>query len=362
MKGKCILLISPEAWGVSFVSKHHYAMELAKENIVYFLNPATSPKGSKMDISVQEESENLFVINYRNLLPRINSIPPLLRHRLYKNQAKKIQDHLKINEFDVIWSFDPYRYNDQKMWKAKKRLYHCVDFHINAKQEQTMINSSDLTLVVSEVMMDYFKKIPAQFKVIGHGFNPTNDLTDIKVPGSNKLKAIYIGNVSGLLAIRRLIELAIDHPTVDFILTGPYSFKEKNPFTTFSNIYLIGKIKAQLIPSYLKYSSINLLLLKDRKGVPNSNSHKLMAYFDSGKVTLSDDLIDYKNANPNLIELAKNSDEFKARFKAIINHLDEYNNPEKEKIRRQFAKKNTYAEKLNEISNLLYFENNEAHI
>lgn len=37
---KTILIISPEPWGKMMISKHHYALELAKlGNEVYFLNP-----------------------------------------------------------------------------------------------------------------------------------------------------------------------------------------------------------------------------------------------------------------------------------------------------------------------------------
>ena len=40
LRNKTILIISPQAWGKMFLSKHHYAIELAKRgNAVYFLNP-----------------------------------------------------------------------------------------------------------------------------------------------------------------------------------------------------------------------------------------------------------------------------------------------------------------------------------
>lgn len=358
MKNKKILVISPEPWGINFVSKHHYALELSKENTVYFLNPPSSPRGSRMDITVTEENEKLFLVSYRNLIPRLNQIPFLLQNRMYRIQAIKIQDYLEIAEFDLIWSFDPYRFYDQKVWKAEKRLYHCVDFHFNAKHEGIIIKSSDLTVVISEIMNDHFQNIPTRFSPIGHGFDPNYTLEEVEVPGSKKLKAFYIGNISGLLAFRRLIQLAQAHPEIDFILIGPHQFKDnKNPFSSIENIYLTGEINAELIPSYLKYSSINLLLLKDRKGVPNSNSHKLMAYFDSGKVTLSDHLIDYENADNSLILLAKDAANFSKQFNEVISNIESHNSTEKQKIRRQFASNNTYSEKLKKISNLLYFEN-----
>jgi energy-coupling factor transporter ATP-binding protein EcfA2 len=40
LKGKNILVISPEAWGKSKLSKHHYALTLAAiGNKVWFLQP-----------------------------------------------------------------------------------------------------------------------------------------------------------------------------------------------------------------------------------------------------------------------------------------------------------------------------------
>ncbi len=40
LNDKTILIISPQEWGKMLLSKHHYALELAKAgNIFYFLNP-----------------------------------------------------------------------------------------------------------------------------------------------------------------------------------------------------------------------------------------------------------------------------------------------------------------------------------
>ena len=67
---KKIIIISPESWGINFVSKHHYAKELAnKGNEVYFLNPP-SDKNELINIE-----KNLYVINYKNILRGINKLP-----------------------------------------------------------------------------------------------------------------------------------------------------------------------------------------------------------------------------------------------------------------------------------------------
>lgn len=364
MKNKCILLISPEAWGVNFLSKHYYALELAKENTVYFLNPPQPAKGSRLDLSTENITENLVSVHYRNLIPKLNNVPGMLQGLAYKNLAKKLQKQLKINAFDLVWSFDPYRFYEQNVWHAKQTVYHCVDFHFNAKHESHIISSSDLTLVVSDTMIDYFKSAPKKVARIGHGFHVAETITNETVPGENTVKACYVGNVSGLLAGARLAQLAKNHPTVDFILIGPYQMGKdgKPPFETSQNVYLIGEVAADRIAGFLQYSSINLLLLKDRGKVPNANSHKLMAYFNSGKITLSDYLIDYAIADSDLMEQAKTVGEFDQKFALILANLDAFNHLDKQKIRKEFAANNTYTKKLKKITKLLNFEATQTDI
>ena len=59
LKGKTILILSPQSWGKMFVSKHHYAIGLAKKGaVVYFLNPPDQenhqPKG---DITIMPSEQ-----------------------------------------------------------------------------------------------------------------------------------------------------------------------------------------------------------------------------------------------------------------------------------------------------------------
>jgi hypothetical protein len=161
MKNKTILLISPEAWGANFVSKHHYAASLAKDNIVFFLEPVKSSKVDPfghVNVNVVKVNENLFRIDYKNLLPRLNNLPRFVQRILYKKQAKQIQGSLKINEFDVVWSFDPYRFWDLNWFKTKKKIYHAVDVH-RAKFEKDIAQSADLVVIVSQFLRGRFRTI-----------------------------------------------------------------------------------------------------------------------------------------------------------------------------------------------------------
>jgi len=362
VKNKTILLISTEAWGTNFVSKHHYANYLAKNNNVYFLNPVLSSKINpfgKTNVEVKQIKENLVQVNYQNLLPKLNRLPKLIQQYVFKQQAKQIQIYLGINKFDIVWSFDPYRFWNQRVWNADKKVYHTVDFHPKSRTEMDIINSSTLALSISSHIPS--KKITKQhnIKIINHGFHNANlTRVDTNIPGKNKLKAVYVGNVANLLDKNRLNQLAVNHADIDFILIGPNSNsnlsivnKENNSSFT-NNVFCLGEIKANLIDSYLKNCNINLLLLKDRLGIKNINSHKLMHYFNSGNVTISDYLLDYEKKN--ILDMAKTTKEFENLFNKTVANLEYYNSEKLKKERKKYALDNSYVNKIEEITKLLY--------
>jgi len=99
MKNKTILLISPEAWGQNHVSKHLYAKYLAQENKVFFINPVSSSKKNPLgtiDCKMETIEPNLIVVDYKNLLPKLNNLPKSVQARIYKKQATQLQKILEI--------------------------------------------------------------------------------------------------------------------------------------------------------------------------------------------------------------------------------------------------------------------------
>jgi len=364
MKNKKILLISPEAWGANFVSKHHYANNLAKHNTVYFLNPVLSSKINpfgKINIELKNVKENLVQVNYQNLLPRLNRLPKLIQKYLFNKQAKQIQKALKVSKFDIVWSFDPHRFWNQTFWIAHRTIYHTVDFHPNTSYEYDLIKSSDLKLSISNHIPSKEISKDNSFQTINHGFDNLNtkaDLKNIAIPGKNNKKAVYVGNVANLLDKVRLNQLAINHSDIDFILIGPnsnsnLSIANKEKTIIFANnVFCIGELNANMIDLYLRQCDINLLILKNRKGIKNINSHKLMHYFYSGNITISDWLMDYTDNS--ILNMAKSPEEFETLFSKVIHNLNFYNSTELKEKRKQFALANTYENKIEIINNLLY--------
>jgi hypothetical protein len=115
LNDKNILIISPDSWGFLPVSKHHYAIELAKTNHVYFLNPPSEKKGIFLDKGVN-------VINDYKRIQGINKIPfTFIKRFLMKVEIKSILKKTSKNKIDIVWSFDTSRLYFLDLFKAKMK-------------------------------------------------------------------------------------------------------------------------------------------------------------------------------------------------------------------------------------------------
>ncbi|MCX6210184.1 MAG: hypothetical protein NTZ59_11990, partial [Bacteroidetes bacterium] len=114
------------------ISKHHYAVELAKRgNEVYFLNPPNAALNEETFID-ELDIENLFVIHHKlNFSYKLKFRNELLFHWFMKRHIKVLLKKVNIN-FDIIWSFDlgnlyPFHLFDSKSLK----IFHPVDEPLN---------------------------------------------------------------------------------------------------------------------------------------------------------------------------------------------------------------------------------------
>ena len=95
MRAKTIIILSPQNWGTMFLSKHHYAVELAKlGNKVYFINP---PKDFRFNIktiiNIEPEGsvENLFIVEHRLNFPYLLKFKAIeIFHYLIKFHINKL--------------------------------------------------------------------------------------------------------------------------------------------------------------------------------------------------------------------------------------------------------------------------------
>ena len=372
MKNKVILLISPEAWGQNYVSKHHYANYLAKYNTVYFLNPVSASKIApfgQVNVEVKEIKANLYSVSYQNLIPRLNNLPQQVQKKVYKKQARQIQSQLNVSRFDLVWSFDPYRFFDQTVWSAQYYIYHTVDFHPTAKFEKEICQSSDFVLGVTQLVIDTIEPYVKKVYKISHAADIDNFTTDypVSVPGTQKIKACYTGNFHKHIDYDILYELASQNLNIDFILIGPLLNSNlssgqqidsviKDKLEALDNIHFIGSVPSAQLMSYLKRCDINLALFKKEYEKIHCNPHKLMAYFYSGNITVTNYIDEHKQTDSDIILMEQNLNQICPLIKKIGDEIKVYNAESLQVKRKDFALSNTYDLKIDYISSLIYNE------
>ncbi|MEI8342823.1 MAG: hypothetical protein WCH43_14960, partial [Verrucomicrobiota bacterium] len=76
-----------------------------------------------------------------------------------------------------------------------------------------------------------------------------------------------------------------------------------------------------------------------------SNSHKILEYLATGRVTLSSPLSEYENLSPELMVFAEDNslESFIRRFDDILSRLADLNRPELARLRRDLALENRYS-------------------
>jgi glycosyltransferase involved in cell wall biosynthesis len=356
MKTKQILIISPEPWKWQHVSKHHYAITLAQRGYkVYFLNP---PKALESIKIIETNFENLYEIETPQVFKGLRFLPKVLRVYLESKWLKKLEEKIG-SKFDAIWLFENSRFYNMQFAKNKLKIYHQVDssqnFHI-----KEAASSADICFCVT----DYIKRdlLPYNKKVfkISHGINFSKQelflsKEQLERFTKNSINVAYIGNLDMVYINEQILHsLVLSYPNITFHFVGSYS--ENGALyklcKDIENVIWWGRVDSALIPSILEKVDVTLLLYRvEEYREQLANSHKILEYLHSGKVTVATFTDEYKDKRE-LLEMVNNSNDYIEKFKEVVENLEVYNAKEKRQERIEFAKSHSYDNQLNKILSL----------
>lgn len=290
--GLNIVIISAEDWGENFVSKHHIALTLAKwNNTVWFICPTIG--NAKPE--VKEIMPNIMVIKHK-ALRGVNVLPEKLARILAQFEVKTLLKMVKRN-IDVVWSFDPYHLQFLKLFHSNLTIYHAVDNHYTPL-EARIVKEADVVLSNASATLSRIRH--GNKHKVGHGvasyfFDTT---IPVRLPGKHKLKVGYVGNLNNkYFDFNLLLQLAKDHSEVGFYLIGPRGDSnlsrghlpvyDWNQVDRFSNVFWLGQLPSEQVPSYLKEMDILLKLYKPDESGFTVNAHKTLEYLSSGKLIIA---------------------------------------------------------------------------
>lgn len=245
-----ILIISPGVWGNLPVSKHNYAIELAKQgNLVYFMNPPNQNGVTKnYKIAPIEGFKNLFLIDF--YLPKFRIID-FMRFRLGITQ---ILDYFILKlvtkicrkenlSFSKIWNFDPNLHGYFSSYPGNKKIFFIAD-QIQLTTQARTAKKADAVISVANEILEKFFPINKNCLLINHGMNKYYEEVarkelkvlnqeNIKAVKNNRIQVGYIGNLLiSYLDEKNLQRIVTENPNVDFHFWGAYNNK---------NIHLLNR-------------------------------------------------------------------------------------------------------------------------
>ena len=379
LKNKTILLISPQKWSKMHVSKHHYAIELARKgNKVYFLNPMN--KGFGYNISPIPDHDNLFLLNL-NYSFAFHFHSWFLFHLFIRIILLYISKKNKI-KFDIIWNFSHQMFSNYRFFNYAFKIYQPMDA-IDYSFDKTVAKNSDIIISISDPIIQKFSQINRPKLLINHGLSNLFEkqarlnLEHYNYFRPEKPKIGFTGNLLFYgLDFESYKSVISENQDCLFIFWGPYKLnntayrgnrlkEEVDNFIGFlqnqNNVNLKGIVSQDILLNEMQDIDIFTAFYMENNHVNKSaNSHKLLEYLSTGKVIVTNYISMYKK-HSDIIRMsqANQNNKIPAIFKDTLNNLEFYNNIEKSKERISFALNNTYSNQISIIEdhiNNYYFK------
>jgi glycosyltransferase involved in cell wall biosynthesis len=352
-----IIVISNEAWGDMWYSKHHYAMELRQHNEVFFVDPPPSWRPQNLFFnraSIKKVADNLYIVSYRNYLPftvrsrilyRLNNI---MVSALLKKFLKKQSNHPLF-----FFSFDPFRLHDPRALGAISSLYYSMDYYIN-RTEILLCRNVDMVIAVAETLLKKLKPYSRNVLLIPHGI-PASLINTDNVHREREKLIVLTGTISGRTDFSLLLLLAERFPDYRLLLIGKLelaSFSDKDhaevkKLRECSNVTFTGAKPFDELKKDVAKARLALCCYKMIQEGNMLSSLRILQYLACGTEVLSTYMKEYDTPEAKeKIILVRTSEDF---IKEAARILSQDDNHIKRKKRMEYASMRTYSILLRQI-------------
>jgi hypothetical protein len=363
-----IFILSPEAWGIMRISKHHYAIELVRMgNRVYFIDPPDL----KQEIrgSITETPEGVRVVRYKpfargrrilggRLFTWLQSFQ--LRRRILKSAGRP----------DVVWCFDMGTFDDLDIFGARLRIFHPVD-HNMERTAPRVAGKADFVFSTSPRILEYMKRSDQRGIVVQHGLNGSMEqyaqaererLTRMAdTPPFRGTIGFWGSLFKESLDTRKILRLVEAYPAYSFHFWGAHNLTDNNltgrkdrAVMTFidslkakSNVCLRGvRSSADFC---LEISEVDMFInieFEYSLRWDNGNPHKIMEYLATGKPVFSTPVIMYADKGM-LFESA--GEDVVEDMRQFLSEWEHWAGVQQRLRRIDYALSNTYRQQLGRI-------------
>lgn len=349
LRNKSILLISPESWDHIHVSKHHYAIHLAKRgNRVFFLNPPS--EGNSL---VSSKIENLSIVEYQGFINGFRFLPKLLREKLTLKKFKEIEKQASVR-MDVVWSFDNSAFYDfDALPKNVFKISHIVDLNMDYQTEKA-VSTSNVCFFSTEVIGKKIRKFTDNAFFIDHGYSVPEISKKDNFLVNSSLAIGYAGNLDIKYFDWNLIETAVNqYKNLHFYFAGSCNNKKRKEWMDkVKNVHFVGILKKDELFNFL--NSMNVLIityLADSFRDQLANPHKLMEYFGTGKPVVATFTQEYDGLD--LLYMSQTNGEWLKVFRHVFENLEACSSNDLVHRRKKYAIDNTYDNQIDRIEKII---------
>ena len=371
MEGSTVIVISPQSWGKMLVSKHHYAIELARlGHRVFFLNPPDYSLEKRFSLQEAPNGEGVLLVSHKPPIPYFLKFKATgVFHYLMGRHVKSLLRFLKA-DIDMVWSFDlgntyPFKYFPA----TAKKIFYPVDEPLNAFAFQSAKGADIIFSITREILEKYkYLAIPAYF--INHGVDPRFLLSD-DVCETGEVVVGLSGNLLRPDIDREtLLDIIDSNQQIRFRFWGSYEPSSANlsgntdPGTLNfikalqrrPNVMLEGAVTTdELVDGYSWVSAFLICYDIEKDQSKGTNYHKIMEFLGTGRVIVSNNVTTFAD-RPDLLVMNKSRTDNKALpslFSETIAGLGFYNDAARVEVRRNFAAGNTYRKQVERIEGIL---------
>lgn len=367
MRNKKILILSPQPWGTMHISKHHYAIELAKRgNEVFFLNPG------EIGVSTSVSNEKgVFVISHRTpIFYKLKFHWNWAYHFLRAHTTRALLTKLKFKP-NIVWSFDLGGDYSLRYFNAPIKIFHPVDEPLSPLALKSGKGATHLFSVTHEILEKY-TELPVKRAFINHGVSELFLSKSDQIQPDASQSDLRFGYAGNLLRpdIDRDLMLALfeTFPEVVFEIWGGLSDSKNNlgsesksnrdffgKISQFSNVLLHGPVSpSQLAEEFQRMSGFLICYDIKKDQSKGTNYHKILEYLSTGKVIVSNNVSTYRDSGlfP-MCTSRENNDEFLEIFKDVIERIDHWNASDRQEVRIEYAKSHLYSNQVEKIATMI---------
>ncbi|GIN12687.1 glycosyl transferase [Shouchella clausii] len=316
MKKNIVFLSHTFIGGPFVVGSHHLAKELARQGhkVLHISTPLTllhlfkkdeitSLKRSKKD-SLEKITDNCY-----QLIPSSYGLPWKISGEIYKKTKinlltkptekivkKSIKSVFDNQVIDYLLIDQPTMIGLENIIPSKKIIYRATDIYSEmlsdpniVKAEIDLLEKSDAMIGTSPTVSSYLKSLDGELPLLTLENAADLNLFKSKTKKPNYYVGmespimVYVGALDRRFDFQTIYWIASNLKSINIVLIGPLvESKEVECLSELSNVYIMGPIQYEKIPSYLQHADIAILPLSDHPSNKGRSPMKLYEYLASG--------------------------------------------------------------------------------